>query len=159
MTMKSNSIYLLFLILFLSALSGHAQNGLEIEKIFNGVYASDPNVTETMINGNNKFLKSHKLSVLATFKGPASTYESKIEALVLKDGASAIGKNVRYKEGKLYFALYVLPPQTVGNTKRNRYLYYLNNAANKGSSVMVVYLEGSIKDTEVSELIRSLAKK
>lgn len=156
--MKSKSFLLIILAIF-TMFTCRAQGGLEINKIFNGTYASDPNVTETLISGKNKFLKSHKLTILATFKGPAATYQSRIEPLVLADGASAIGKNVRYKDGKLYFALFALRPISVGNEKRNRYIYYLNNAVNKGSSVMVVYLEGSIKEYEVSDLIRSLAKK
>ena len=156
--MKSKSLLLLFIIIMVSALNCSAQLGLEINKIFNGAFASDPNVTETMISGNNKFLKSHKLNTLATFKGPASTYQSKIEPLVLADAAGAIGKNVRYKEGKLYFALFVLKPVTTGGIKRNRYLYYLNNAANKGSSIMVIYLEGTLKENEVSDFIRSHSK-
>lgn len=109
------------------------------------------------MSGQNKFLKSHKLSVFATFKGPASTYQSKIEPLVLSDGAGAIGKNVRYKEGKLYFALYILKPVSTKSGKMNRYLYYLNNAANKGSNILVVYLEGSLSEAEVAGLIQSMA--
>lgn len=148
---------LIVVVLVSCAFSSSAQSGLKIENIFNGKYSSDPKVTETLMSGQNKFLKSHKLSVFATFKGPASTYQSKIEPLVISDGAGAIGKNVRYKEGKLYFALYILKPVSTKSGKMNRYLYYLNNAANKGSNILVVYLEGSLSEAEVAGLIQSMA--
>ncbi len=147
------------LLLIAFVLTAAAQKGLNINEIFNGKYASDPKVTETIISGTHKFLKSHDLTVLATFKGPAATYQQLVERLVLADSAQAIGKNVRYKDGKLYFALFILKPITDGDTKLNRYLYYLNNATNNNSNVLVVYLEGSLGDQEVSDLIQSLTKK
>ncbi|MDE6680571.1 MAG: hypothetical protein K2J92_04375 [Muribaculaceae bacterium] len=146
----------IMLIVFM--LTASAQTGLHINEIFNGKYASDPKVTETIISGTHKFLKGHDLTVFATFKGPASVYRQSVEQLVLSDGAQAIGKNVRYKDGKLYFALFILKPITEGKTKLNRYLYYLNNATDKGN-VLVVYLEGSLSDGKVTELIQSLTKK
>lgn len=143
----------------MAVVSAHAQTGLEINRIFNGTFSSDPKVTETYMSGNNKFLKSHKLTVFATFKAPADTYQAKVERMVLSDGAGATGKQVRYKDGKLYFALFILKPLTEGNHKLNRYLYYLNTAADKGSSILVVYLEGRLSEQEVSELIQNIAKK
>ncbi|MDE5807755.1 MAG: hypothetical protein K2H76_06525, partial [Muribaculaceae bacterium] len=97
-------ILLILFILLCAALPSAAQTGLEINKIFNGRFSSDPAVTETLLSGSSKLLKKNKLTVFATFKGPAANYRSDVEKAVLADGASAIGKNVRYKEGKLYYA-------------------------------------------------------
>ncbi|MDE5876004.1 MAG: hypothetical protein K2H47_00635 [Muribaculaceae bacterium] len=157
--MNVKRLLLTAMLMIASVLAATAQSGLKIDEIFNGKYASDPKVTETIISGKHKFLKAHKLTVFATFKGPAATYQQLAERLVLADGAQAIGKNVRYKDGRLYFALFILKPVTEGTVKLNRYLYYLNNAANNGSNVLVVYLEGSLDDQEVSDLIQSLTKK
>ncbi|MBD5305366.1 MAG: hypothetical protein HDS12_03650 [Bacteroides sp.] len=136
----------------------YAQNGLEINSILNGRFSTDPKVTETYLSGNNKFLKSHNLTVFATLKAPASTYRQTVEKAVLRDGTSAIGKQVRYKGGKLYFALFILKPVKSEGVKINRYLYYLNNAANDGTDIFLVYLEGKIGEQKVSELIRKMAQ-
>ena len=152
-------ILLILFILLCAALPSAAQTGLEINKIFNGRFSSDPAVTETLLSGSSKILKKNKLTVFATFKGPAANYRSEVEKAVLADGASAIGKNVRYKEGKLYYALFILRPVKAAGKTLNRYLYYLNNSANKGANVMVAYLEGTLNEQEVSALISSLANK
>lgn len=145
------------LLLTLSAVAS-AQTGLNINRIFGGKYATDPRVTETLISGKHRFLRDHDLTMFATFKGPASTYASKIEPMVLSDGAKAVGKNVRYKDGKLYFAFFILSPIIEEGKKENRYLYYLNNAARNGNNVLVVYLEGKISQDEANSIIKSMAK-
>lgn len=144
---------------FCCAFVSSAQTGLEIDRIFNGRYVADPKVSETVISGKNKFLQSHRLSVFASFKGPAATYRQEAEKLVLADGASAIGKNVRYHKGRLYFALFNLKPITVKGKQLNRYLYYLNNAAGAGANILILYLEGTLSEQDAADLINSLAKK
>lgn len=156
MIMKRSFIAFM-LVLTLSAMAS-AQTGLEIGQIFNGRYAGDPTVTETMMSGNHQFLRRHDLNVFATFKGPSSKYASIIEPMVLADGAKSVGRNIRYKEGKLHYAFFMLRPITEGGEKVNRFLYYLNNAPQKGSNMMVVYFEGPISQSEASSLIQSMAK-
>lgn len=151
------SFIALMLLLTLSALAS-AQTGLNINQIFGGKYASDPKVTETLISGKHRFLRENDLTMFATFKGPAATYASIVEPMVIADGAKAVGKNVRYKDGKLYFAFFILQPVTKDGNKENRYLYYLNNAARKGNNVLVVYLEGKISQDEANSIIKSMAK-
>ena len=140
-------------------LQAEAQTGLNIEKMLGGKYASDPNVTETFISGNrNKFLDKHHLRLFATFKGPADKYEATAEELVKKDAAAAVGKNVRYKGGRLYYGLYSLKPVTIDGRKVYRYLYYLNNGAVKGKTLLVIYFEGNITEDKALQLIRSMRK-
>ncbi len=136
-----------------------AQSGLAIDKFINGGYSSDTKVTATYMTAPNKFLSSHKLNVFASFKGPSATYASEVERMVLSDGSSAAAKNVRYKNGKLYFAFYMLKPVVIENNRINRYIYYLNSAANKGSDVLLVYLEGRAGERDVTELIKNMAQK
>ena len=151
------SIIAFMLLLTVSAMAS-AQTGLEINQIFNGKYAGDPKVTETMISGSHQFLRHHVLNVFSTFKGPAVKYALIIEPLVLADGAKSIGRNIRYKEGKLHYAFFMLRPLTENGEKINRFLYYLNNLPQKGNNMMVLYLEGTISQNEANSLIQSMAK-
>ncbi|MCM1355146.1 MAG: DUF6108 family protein [Staphylococcus sp.] len=147
------------LLIFISlSLGVSAQTGLEINQIFGGKYVSDPSVTETLMNGNQKFLTKHNLNTLATFRGNSQTYGPILQPLVLADGSKAIGRNVRYKEGKLQYAYFILPSITVNGKKVNRYLYYLNNENGKKPSAMVIYFDGKISRDAASELIRALSK-
>lgn len=151
-------IFLIMSILLTTALVSQAQQGLKINQIFGGRYVSDPSVTETMLSGEQRFLRSHKLTTFATFKGDAKTYASIIQPLVLADGAHAKGRNVRYREGKLQYAFFVLPSIESDGKKINRYLYYLNNEGTKRPSVMVIYFDGRITPDGASSLIKQLAK-
>ena len=83
-------IFITMLVLTAIVLTASAQKGLQINSIFGGTYGSDPNVTETMMSGEHRYLTSNGLTVMATFKGPASTYAKIVEPLVLADGAHAV---------------------------------------------------------------------
>ncbi len=153
------SRFFVIITIFVSmASSAMAQSGLAIEPVIKGEYSSDAKVTATYMTAPNKYLRNHKLTVFASFKGPAAVYAKDLERMVLADGASAVGKNVRYKKGKLYFAFYMLRPVVHGKEKLNRYLYYLNSSAGSGSDILLVYLEGKAGEQDVTELIKSMAK-
>lgn len=147
-----------FMLMITVTAMAFAQQNLEINKIFNGKYAGDPKVTETMISGSHHFLKSHKLETFSTFKGPATKYAATVEPLVLADGSKSLGRNIRYKDGKLHYAFFMLRPVTEAGKKINRYLYYLNNEPQKGSNLMVLYLEGPLNQNEANTLIQTMAK-
>lgn len=136
-----------------------AQTGLEINKIFNGKYASDPNVSETMMSGEHRYLKSHRLTVLATFKGPAARYAEIVEPKVMADGDKAVGRNVAYRKGKLHFAFFILPPVKDNNGRMNRYLYYLNNAVEGKDDIMVLYFEGPLSEQGAANLINGMNRR
>lgn len=152
--------FLTILLTVLAALlPARAQEGLEISSLFKGSFTSDPNVTETLIAGNQKFLRSHKLSLLATFKAPAAKYGAMVEKLVKADAATAIGKKVRYKDGRLFLGLFMLKPTGSGKTATNRYLYYLNPTSGPKPYVLLVYMEGKLEEQEVADLLENLPKK
>lgn len=150
-----NRLLTILTILILSTLSLYARTGLEIDKLFTEQYAADPQVTETILSGNNRYLKKHNLTDFSTFKAPAAKYRATVEQMVLTDARKATGKNVRYKDGKLYYALFILSPVSVNGTKLNRYIYYLNNSTAKGGNVMVIYLEGKLSEQDVTLLLQS----
>ena len=136
-----------------------AQTGLEISQIFSGKYSSEPDVTETLMSGNQPFLRNHRLTTFATFKGSAAKYAPIIQPLILADGAHAKGRNVRYKDGKLHYAFLILPSIKIDGKKINRYVYYLNNSKGKNPSVMAIYFEGTINDSQAANLIETLINK
>lgn len=155
--MKRFSFFLISLLL--AGMGLFAQNGLNISKVFGGRYVTDTQVSETVMTGDHTLLRKRNLMTLATFSGPADKYASLLQPLVLKDGQKATGRDVRYKNGKLEFAFFILPPITVDGRKVNRYLYYLNNESRKqNASVMVIYFDGSLDRSHAENLFNSLKK-
>lgn len=150
-----NKLLLTILLLVSAWGCAFAQEGLNINRVFGGRYCDDKEVTETLITGSNKFLKKHKLEALASFRGPAATYSQLIGPLVLADGRGAKGRNVRYRDGQLYFAFFELKPLAGG---ARRYIYYVNNAADKGSSVVLIYFQGRLSPAQVSAIIQDMSK-
>jgi hypothetical protein len=92
------------LLLLITAIGVSAQTGLQINRIFGGKYGNDPSVTETMMSGEQRFLRANRLSNFATFKGDAKTYASIIQPLVLAEckapeiriGERTLAQAVRY---------------------------------------------------------------
>lgn len=149
---------ILIVIALVAVVAAYAQAGLQINSIFGGKYSCDSTVTETMMSGNQRFLRKHNLSTFATFKGPAAKYASVIQPLVLADGAHATGRNIRYRDGKLRYAFFILPQVERNGQKINRYLYYINNEGTHKPSVIVIYFDGTIRPERASELINSMTK-
>ena len=151
-------VRLILLLVVLSPCAVNGQTGMHINRVFGGKYISDPSVTEVMMSGDQRFLRSHDLNTLATFRGASATYAPILQPLVLADGAQAIGRNVRYKDVKLQYAFFMLPPIEKDGNKINRYLYYLNVDTGKNPSVMMIYFDGELSRTEAESLIKSLSK-
>lgn len=151
-------IQLTAIFVVLAAGIARAQTGMHISNVLGGKYVSDPSVTEVMMSGDQSFLRACGLTTLATFRGASETYAPILQPLVLADGAKAVGRNVRYKEGKLQYAFFMLPPATVNDKRVNRYLYYLNNPEGKKPSVIMIYFDGKISRSEAEDLISSLSK-
>lgn len=139
--------------LALSALSALAQADLQIASMFGGKYANDPGVTEINLSGDQRFLKSKHLNCFMTFKGDAKTYAPKIQPMVLADGSHATGRNVRYKDGMLQYAYFVLKPKIVDGKTLNRYIYYIYNHKSDPATVMLIYFDGPISRRKADALI------
>lgn len=76
---------------------------------------------------------------------------------MLADGAKSIGRNVRYKDGKLQYAFFMLPVTIVNGKKTNRYLYYLNKPDGNKPSVMMIYFDGTLSRTDAEAVISKLS--
>lgn len=141
----------------ISAVALFAQaDGLKIAQLFGGKYVSNPNVSQTILSGENAFLSRYNLTSFATFRGPAETFAKVVAPLVIADGAKAESRNIKYKDGRLSYAFFALPPVNA-ESKDNRYIYYIDPVGSKGKDIMLVYFDGKINGTKASRLISTIA--
>lgn len=144
----------------LATITAMAQQGLNINSLFNEKLITDEWVTQEL-NGKTEIIvtgnKAKELGLITyhsiSVTGKAKSDRMAIERLVIKDGAQAIDKDVEYRNGQLYYGFYTLKP----NKKNKRYIFYLNqNLANKSPKniVTVIYMEGKKSPEEVKKLIR-----
>ena len=152
----------LFIILtcLLTYMAAMAQQGLNINRLFNEDLKTDEWVTQEL-NGKTEIIVTGKkaremgLSIyhsISLNNGKKQDREN-IEALVKKDGAQAIDKDVEFRNGQLYYGFYTLKP----NKNNKRYIFYLNQNLSRKSPrnvVTVIYMEGKKSPEEVKKLIR-----
>lgn len=131
-----------------------AQKGLNINELFDGQFREDKNAVETLISGDA--LADYDLNYyhsLSLSENPALA--DRLESLVLKDGATAVDKEVSYRGGKLYYAFYTLPPvkNKVG-IAMNRYIFYINQYAVGRDGIILIYLSGIASRDQVKKLLK-----
>lgn len=128
---------------------GHAaaQTGLNIEMAFDGRFRSSPDAIETEISGNP--LKNSALDIYRSITLTDPKLTDEVEALVLKDGASAETRRVRYIEGRLYYAYYIFKP--VNNYRR--YLFFTNSFLKGGKKMILIYMAGEATPEQINRLI------
>lgn len=138
------------------ALIGSAQAGLQINSMFGGTYVADKGVSEIQMSGNQRYLRQHNLTLLAMFKGPAAKYAPMIQKLVLADGAKAVGRNVRYRDGRLQYACFSLPAERrKGKATLHKYIYYFYNSNADPANVLLVYMEGALDTSRAEKIFNS----
>ena len=128
-----------------------AQNGLNINQLFDGRFKKATGATEIIVTGsraNEIGLKVyHSLSVTNEIQAEL------IESHVIKDGVQAVDKEVEYRNGQLYYGFY-----TMKSVKGNkRYIFFLNqNLARKSPKkvVTLIYMEGNATPEQIKKLIR-----
>ena len=144
-----------FIIIILTCLMASstavAQNGLNINQLFDGRFKKATGATEIIVTGsraNEIGLKVyHSLSVTNEIQAEL------IESHVIKDGVQAVDKEVEYRNGQLYYGFY-----TMKSVKGNkRYIFFLNqNLARKSPKkvVTLIYMEGNATPEQIKKLIR-----
>ncbi len=144
-------ITIIILTCLLTSIAAMAQNGLNINRLFDGRYKKAAGATEIIVTGAQAreigLTVYHSLSV--TDKSQAEF----VEKLVVKDGAQAVDKEVEYRNGQLYYGFYTMKK----NKRDNRYIFYLNqNLARKSPQniVTLIYMEGLANQDEIKKLIR-----
>ncbi|MBR5685805.1 MAG: hypothetical protein IKX18_06615 [Muribaculaceae bacterium] len=144
-----------FIIIILTCLMASstavAQNGLNINSLFDGRFKKATGATEIIVTGsraNEIGLKVyHSLSVTDEIQAEL------IESHVKKDGVQAVDKEVEYRNGQLYYGFYTMKP-VKGN---KRYIFFLNqNLARKSPKkvVTLIYMEGNATPEQIKRLIR-----
>ena len=147
--MKRTTIIILTCLL--TTIAAMAQEGLSIDRLFDGRFKKATGATEIIVTGQQArqigLTVYHSLSV--TDKGQAEL----VESMVVKDGAQAIDKEVEYRNGQLYYGFYTMKPVK----RQNRYIFFLNqNLARKSpkNTVTLIYMEGSANSEQIKKLIR-----
>lgn len=148
-------IFTIMLLCAMFSVSALAQSGLHVNKLFSK-YRKMPNAVEVYVTGQEaerlKLSLYRSLTLTSYVDG-----DLLLEPSVVKDGVSALDKEVEYRDGKLYYGFYTLPARKFGNETVNRYLFYLNqNLANKKSvnKITIIYLEGKADADFIKSLIR-----
>lgn len=145
--MGMSQILLLFTLLAIAFGQAAAQTGLNIDSAFDGRFRSSPDAVETEISG--KALKNSALDIYRSITLTEPALTSEIEALVLKDGAVAETRQVRYIEGRLYYAYYIFKP--VDNYRR--YLFFINGFLKGGKKMTLIYMAGEATPEQINKLI------
>jgi hypothetical protein len=142
---------IIILTCLLTTIAAMAQNGLNINRLFDGRYKKAAGATEIIVTGVQA--REIGLTVYHSISVTDKTQAEIIENLVVKDGAQAVDKEVEYRSGQLYYGFY-----TMKKSKRdNRYIFYLNqNLARKAPKnvVTLIYMEGSASADKIKKLIR-----
>lgn len=144
-----------FLFLFLMLLATNAalaQNGLHVESYFTATAAATEGMNTIRLSG--KKVSSYGLSLFHSVTLKASKDKNHdLEKKVLKDARNAIFSEAGTKDGRLYYGFYRLP----STEKKNRYLFYRNNALrnNADDTLIVIYMEGS---ASIEELKKTFGK-
>ncbi len=146
-------ITIIILTCLLATMAATAQNGLNINRLFDGRYKKASGATEIIVKGSQAqeigLKVYHSLSVTDSSQGEL------IESLVVKDGAHAIDKEVEYRNGQLYYGFYTITTYKKG--RNAQYIFFLNqNLARKSPKniVTLIYMEGSANAEQIKKLIR-----
>lgn len=132
------------------AIPAVAQKGLNINNLFDGRYRDNDNVVETVVQGGN--LSNYNIDLYHSLTLSDSPDEAaSIEALVARDGAGAIDREVSYRDGGLYYAFYELKPR---NVIVRRYLFFLNQHRGTGNKIILIYIEGSASQEKIKKMLK-----
>lgn len=141
--------YLISILLILCVSTGvAAQKNLAIESLFGERFRNLENSTETIVTGEalkGTGLKTYRSLVITD--SPMTAEE--ISSAVTKDGIKAISREVKYIDGKIYYAQFTLQPQG----KDNRYIFYLNTNLKGGNRIMLVYMSGTASSEQIKQLL------
>lgn len=144
--MKHLLTLLCLLLVHTAALS---QKSLAIDHLFGEKFRNNEKSTETIVTGDA--LKGSGLRVyrsLIITDSPETADE--IASAVSSDGQNATSREIKYIDGKIYYAQFALAPKD----NENRYIFYLNSHLKGGNSVMLVYMCGKASPDQIKKLLK-----
>lgn len=143
------------LLLCLTALlPAAAQKDLAIADLFDGRFQKRGDAVETLLKGKN--INGYNLSLFRSLTLPVDQKSGLlIEKKVRADAALAVEKEVGYKENRLYYGFFRLPPRRQQGP--NRFIFFRNNELRKDRKPMLtlIYMEST---ANMEELRRTFAK-
>lgn len=141
--------YFILMLFIACSLSCLAQKNLNILSVFGEKYRNSDNAVETIISGdalNGTDLHFYRSLVLTDMPDAAA----EIEEAIGHDSAKAVSREIKYIDGRLYYAQLMLPP--MGNS--NRYVFYINRHLKGGDKIMLVYMSGPATLEQINKLIK-----
>lgn len=136
----------------LFALSASAQEGLQINGIFNAGYRTRKDATEVLLRGDR--LREYGLKYFRSLTfNPTYTELAAVERRVKADAAGAVDSESATMGKHLYYGIFQLKPRG----RVQRYIFYRNNGLGKSGKrgVTLIYMEGK---TTLAELKRNFAR-
>ncbi|MBQ6254530.1 MAG: hypothetical protein IJK05_07780 [Bacteroidales bacterium] len=144
-----------FLLITLSALlalsfSARAQEGLQIDSLFNGGFVPKSRITESIVTGRE--LKPYNLDFFRSVRLQASDGEiRRIVSWLEGDALMAVEKEMDSEKGELVYALL----RFASNNGKNRYLGYQVKESSEGSKyVTVVYMTGKATSRDLKVIFK-----
>ncbi len=125
-----------------------AQSQADIDSLFDKKYRKNPDATETVISGDALKGTGLQLYRSLVITGHPELAD-KIAEGVSRCGSKAVNREIKYVNGKIYYANYTLRPQG----RDNRYIFYLNSNLKGGDRIMLVYMSGTASPEEVKRII------
>jgi len=144
-------IIIIILTCLLAAMVAMAQDGLNINRLFDGRFKKADGATEIIVTGSQA--REIGLTIYHSLSVTDNTHKELVESLVKKDGTHAVDKEVEYRNGQLYYGFYTLKK----HKSDNRYIFYLNqNLARKSPKniVTLIYMQGPASAEQIKKLIR-----
>lgn len=141
-------LIILATIILAAAVTSLAQEGLDINSLFDGRFRTVDSAQETIISGGD--LEAYDIDLYHSLTLRAMPDAAAvIEPLVTRDGARAADREVSFRDGALYYGFYTLPKRK----GVNRYIIYLNQHPAGGDKIILLYLEGKASAATVRKLI------
>ena len=144
-----------FLLITLSAFlalaqGARAQEGLQIDSLFNGSFVPKSRITESLVTGRE--LKPYNLDYFRSVRLQASEGEiRRIVSWLEGDALMAIEKDMDSENGELVYAL----KRFATNNGKNKYLGYQVKESSGGSKyVTVVYMTGKATTRDLKVIFK-----
>ncbi len=135
---------MIMLAILAAVVSMSAQNGMNINEIFDGRYHDNESAHEVYMSGGQ--LAKHRIDVYHSLTLTGLPDEAPaIERLVMLDGRRAKDKEVIYRDGGLYYGFYVFD---------GRYIFYLNQHRQKGKKIIVIYIQGDVTVDRIKAMLK-----
>ncbi len=148
--------YLLFFLFLLATASALAQKGLHIHRFLEAPKESKDQVNLVRITDSDLLRKYQlKLFLSAAYQQPSPEELQAIEQAVRRDAQQAANREEGFKQGRLYYGFYALPPLRRGE---NRYIFYRNDRLRTKDSgqLTLIYMTGA---ASIEQLKRTFGQK